>query len=171
MIGLCLGGAAGTLGLLGRPEHAARFFGAAAAALEGAGTPVWPVDRADYESNLAAVRASLGEKALATAFAAGRNLPLEQAIAEVAEVVVALADAPWTPAGPTTPPADRAAELTAREREVLKVLATGKADKEVAAALGISRHTVGHHVARILTKLGVESRAAAAAHAIRHGLA
>jgi DNA-binding CsgD family transcriptional regulator len=54
---------------------------------------------------------------------------------------------------------------------VLLLLATGQADKEIAAALGISRHTAGHHVASILAKLGVEGRTAAAAHAVRHGLA
>lgn len=46
------------------------------------------------------------------------------------------------------------------------MLAAGHADKEIAGALGISRHTAGHHVASILAKLGLESRAAA--HAVRH---
>jgi DNA-binding NarL/FixJ family response regulator len=96
---------------------------------------------------------------------------LEQAVAEAAGAAANLVDAAQPAAKSSAPSAERAVGLTGREREVLRFLTTGKADKEIAAALGISRHTVGHHVARILAKLGVESRAAAAAYAIRHGLA
>ncbi|MEA2586290.1 MAG: hypothetical protein QOF33_4375 [Thermomicrobiales bacterium] len=61
--------------------------------------------------------------------------------------------------------------LTERERAVLCLLATGMADKEIARALTISRATASKHVGRILKKLGVPSRAAAAVLAVRRGLA
>jgi DNA-binding CsgD family transcriptional regulator len=60
--------------------------------------------------------------------------------------------------------------LTAREVEVLALVATGKTNREVAAALVISEHTVARHVQNILAKLGVSSRTAAGAFAFEHGL-
>ncbi|MGH2617539.1 MAG: ATP-binding protein, partial [Thermomicrobiales bacterium] len=89
-IGHCLGGIAGMASLLGQPGQAARLFGAADMLFERMGTSIWPVDKVDYDRNLKTVRARLGDEAFAAAFAAGRALPLEQAIAEarvVAEMV------------------------------------------------------------------------------------
>ena len=54
---------------------------------------------------------------------------------------------------------------------MLRLIAAGQPDREVARALSVSPRTVGGHVTGILGKLGVTSRAAAAAHAVRHGLA
>jgi DNA-binding CsgD family transcriptional regulator len=61
--------------------------------------------------------------------------------------------------------------LTTREVQILRVLATGKSNREIAAALVISDHTVRRHLQNIFAKLGVRSRAAATAFAIRHDLA
>lgn len=63
-----------------------------------------------------------------------------------------------------------AARLTAREREVLRFVARGDTDAEIAARLLLSPHTVHRHLANIRGKLGVPSRAAAAAWAVRHDL-
>jgi DNA-binding NarL/FixJ family response regulator len=60
--------------------------------------------------------------------------------------------------------------LTAREREVLALLAEGLANKAIAARLGISEHTAKFHVNAILGKLGVDSRAEAIVRAVRLGL-
>ncbi|HUF33841.1 MAG TPA: HD domain-containing phosphohydrolase [Acidimicrobiales bacterium] len=60
--------------------------------------------------------------------------------------------------------------LTARETEVLALLARGLANKQIARELSISPKTVSNHVEHVYTKLGVSSRAAAALHAMRHGL-
>jgi DNA-binding NarL/FixJ family response regulator len=60
--------------------------------------------------------------------------------------------------------------LTDRETEVLRLLAQGKANKEIAVALGIGEQTVKTHVSSILAKLGVQSRTQAALHAARIGL-
>jgi DNA-binding CsgD family transcriptional regulator len=61
--------------------------------------------------------------------------------------------------------------LTAREAEVLRLVAAGKTNREVAVALVISEHTVARHVQNIFAKLGVSSRSAATAFAFEHGLA
>ena len=61
--------------------------------------------------------------------------------------------------------------LSPREIEVLRLIAEGRSDQEIAAALFVSRRTVGSHVGSILAKLGAPSRSAAAAYAVRRGLA
>ncbi len=61
--------------------------------------------------------------------------------------------------------------LTAREREVLELLAAGRTNREIAATLFITNRTAGHHVSSILSKLGVQGRTQAAATAYRLGLA
>ena len=99
--------------------------------------------------------------------AAGRAQPLREAIA--------LASAVAVPDGPTGVPGSRcpapdADALTARERDVLRLLVEGRSNAEIAAALFVGAGTVKTHVANILAKLGVPTRAAAATHAVRHGL-
>jgi hypothetical protein len=71
----------------GQATQAARLFGAADALRASVGTHITPAERADYERQLAAVRAQLDEPAFAAAWAAGRALSLEQAIAEALTVV------------------------------------------------------------------------------------
>ena len=58
--------------------------------------------------------------------------------------------------------------LTDREREVLSLVASGETNRQIAAALGISEHTVARHLSNIFDKLGVASRTAASAFAHRH---
>ncbi len=65
---------------------------------------------------------------------------------------------------------DSPEKLTDRETEVLRLLAQGKANKEIAAELGIGEKTVKTHVSNILNKLGVVSRTQAALYAVRIGL-
>ena len=60
--------------------------------------------------------------------------------------------------------------LTVRELEVLRLVAKGKSNREIAADLVISEHTVARHVQNIFTKLGVTSRTAAGAFAFQHDL-
>ena len=67
------------------------------------------------------------------------------------------------------PPAE-AQRLSARERQVLTLVATGCDNVDIAQQLYLSPSTVKHHVSRTLAKLGVENRVQAAGYAIRHGL-
>jgi len=61
--------------------------------------------------------------------------------------------------------------LTPREAEVLRLVASGKSNRDIAAALVISEHTVARHLQNMFTKLEVSSRSAATAFAFEHGLA
>ncbi len=72
-------------------------------------------------------------------------------------------------AGRTAVRGDRDA-LTAREREVLRLISAGMSNAQIADRLVIAPKTAEHHVGRVLGKLGVRSRAEAAAHAVRQGL-
>jgi DNA-binding NarL/FixJ family response regulator len=73
------------------------------------------------------------------------------------------------PAAPPTTDADRLG-LTAREREVLALVAAGRTNRQIGEALFISEKTAGVHVSNILGKLGVASRGEAAAVAHQLGL-
>ena len=60
--------------------------------------------------------------------------------------------------------------ITLREREILSLVAKGRANKEIAAALGIAEDTVKRHISNVLQKLDVSDRAQATAEAIRRGI-
>ena len=162
----------------GAPERALRLAGAAAALRAATGTEggAPPDAAARFAARLAPARRALGEAAAAARFAEGRGLSLEQAVAE------ALAEdghpgPPPPPGGPVSPAAGDARRprlpggLTAREAEVLRLVAEGRTDRQVAAALVVTEATVGRHLVNIYAKLGVSSRAAATAFALRQGLA
>jgi HD-GYP domain-containing protein (c-di-GMP phosphodiesterase class II) len=83
---------------------------------------------------------------------------------EVDAVLAAAGHAP--PPEPATNPAG----LTDREVEVLGLVARGRANKQVASALGISPKTVGHHIEHIYAKAGITTRAGATLFAMEHGL-
>lgn len=61
-------------------------------------------------------------------------------------------------------------DLSAREREILELLANGLTNREIAAALYISPHTVKNHVSSIYRKLGVDDRTRVAVTALRLGV-
>jgi DNA-binding NarL/FixJ family response regulator len=76
-----------------------------------------------------------------------------------------------TPMGVSTPGSEHFVEpLTAREIEVLQLLAAGLGNKEIASRLAISDHTAKFHVAAIMGKLGASSRTEAVTLGIRHAL-
>ncbi|GLZ46006.1 LuxR family transcriptional regulator [Actinomycetospora sp. NBRC 106375] len=88
---------------------------------------------------------------------------------DAAAVLRSLSDFLPGSSGPA-PAATPASVLSARELEVLRLVAQGLADREIARRLDLSPHTVHRHLANIRTKLGLPSRAAATAYAARHHL-
>ena len=110
------------------------------------------------------------EEAQAAALAA-RTVAERLGAAPLRSRVEALARRGRLDVGAGPPPGDDgAAGLTPREREVLRLVAAGRSNKQIADALYISRKTASVHVSNILTKLGVRSRGEAAASARRLGL-
>jgi DNA-binding NarL/FixJ family response regulator len=108
-------------------------------------------------------RAALGPERFTRAWTSGLARSFDEAVADATALGREVAD---TAAAHVSTPG----ELTVRERDVLRLLVLGWSDKEIAAALGIGRRTVSNHVSGILDKLGVPSRAAAAAIAVRNDL-
>jgi DNA-binding NarL/FixJ family response regulator len=123
-----------------------------------------PVERADYEHSVAAAHIQLGEQAFSAAWAQGRIKTPEQALADQGQLTVP------APTPSATPPPDYPAGLTAREVEVLCLVAQGLTNSQIAQELNLSEKTVNTHLTHIFNKTSSENRAAATAFAIRHSL-
>ncbi len=145
----------------GRADDAAAH---ARAALEAFGALEMPHDAADARVELARSLASeLPELARDEARAAFSTYEKLGALRGIDAAAVVLRDL----GVPATAAARRYGELTPREREVLSLVARGLTNAGIARALFISEKTAGHHVSRILSKLGARNRAEAAAQAAR----
>jgi non-specific serine/threonine protein kinase len=163
-----LAGLARTAAARGDPEWGARLYGAVDAVLEATGANLPLTALPSFEPGRAAVRAALGEAGFAAAWAAGRAMPIAQVLAEAERgeaSVVPLAEGER--AGRTGTPFG----LTARELEVLRLVAAGRTNREIAASLFITPRTAATHITHILAKLGVATRSEAAAWAVRYGVA
>ena len=169
-IASCLQGLAGVAQGEGRPEGAARISGAAEALRVAIGTPLSPTEQAGREQDLDGIRAELGASAFAAAWAQGRAMPLEQAVADALEAPAGKPAQPGGLAARAAPPASAAAPLTPREREVAVLVARGLTNRQIADELVIGERTADAHVGNILSKLGFTSRAQVAAWAVVQGL-
>ena len=116
------------------------------------------------------MRGKLGEQAFTAAWAEARTQTPEQAL-EASEQAPKQASAPQSSASISLPRAHAYPDgLTAREVEVLNLLAQGLTNKQIATRLVISLRTVTTHLSSIYSKTGVNTRAAATRYAIQHGL-
>jgi predicted ATPase/DNA-binding CsgD family transcriptional regulator len=170
-IALYLEGLAGVVATQGEPAWAARLYGAVEVLRDALSVPIPPVHRAEYERSVAATRTQLGEQAFAAAWAEGRLLTPEQALAARGPVTMTT----LAPAEPSTVPhAPKATTypegLTTREVEVLRLVAQGMTNEQLAKQLVISPRTVNTHLTSIFSKIGVSTRSAATRYAIDHHL-
>lgn len=170
-IALSLEGLAGVVAVQGEPARAARLWGTAERLRDTIRSPIPPVERALYERSIAAARTQLGEKAFAAAWVEGRSMPLEyvfvgQGQAMVPGQVLVVPQPGTTVKTPLTSPIG----LTVREVEVLRLVARGMTNPQIAQELIISLHTVHTHVRSIYNKLDVTSRSAATRYAIEQHL-
>jgi non-specific serine/threonine protein kinase len=159
----CLEGLASVAAEEGRIARAARLWGAEEALLEKIEAAVYTYvpDRSVHRSQVAAARSQLEEEASAAAWAEGRAMSLEGAI----EYALDRSPTPETAAPETYP-----AGLSAREVDVLRLVAQGMTNAEVAEKLFISSRTVGWHLGSIYRKLGFSSRTEATRFAVEHDL-
>ena len=153
-------GAARVATARGESEEARRLLGAAIAGFEGLGMPL-----EEGRARLERARLEQGELALIDARAALSIFESLDARRDADSAAALLREL-----GASGRSGRRIeGELTAREREVLDLLGEGLSNQAIADRLYISPKTAEHHVGRILGKLGLRSRAEAAAHAVRGG--
>jgi non-specific serine/threonine protein kinase len=141
----------------GEAERAAKLFGVAQALREAIGYHQAPEQRALRESYLVTVRSRLGEASWEAAFAGRQAMTLEEAVEyTLSEEEPDTSESP-TPQMPPTE--ETTSNLTRRERKVATLVTRGLTNRQVARELSISERTAGNHVAKILKKLGLRSRA------------
>jgi predicted ATPase/DNA-binding CsgD family transcriptional regulator len=153
---------------LGRMEDAATILGAADELRQSRGWSIVAYMSEEYNGLIDLVKQGMPDDAYTLAEARGRAmLPSEiDALMEFDPFVGTV-----EPAADDSGVESRRHGLTSRELEVLRQLVQGKTNPEIADELFISERTVQTHVARILQKLGVSSRSAAAVAAVREGIA
>ncbi|MBV9596122.1 MAG: hypothetical protein JOZ87_04620 [Chloroflexi bacterium] len=173
-IARCLEGFAVLAVATGQPTQAVQLLGAAEKLREAASVPALPNDKHVYARALDMLHEVLADDAFTAAWDQGRCLPIDDAIATARELYGTSANsaAPLLTSDLSVEHGQTRPEpfLTARQVEVLRLVASGLSDREIAAELVLSEKTVGRHLENIFARLSVSSRAAAAAVAVRQGL-
>jgi predicted ATPase/DNA-binding NarL/FixJ family response regulator len=155
----------------GNSARGLRLIGAAGALRERLGTSVCPpARRLQMQRLLEAVEAALGREACNAGLAEGKAMNLDEAIAFARTAEVPQAASKTTESRAALPPQGALAWLTPREREVAALLLRGMSNRQIAEDLVITERTAETHVCRILSKLGLDSRAQIAAWIIDNGL-
>lgn len=145
--------------LLGRHEEAARLFGATDGLRESIGAE-FPNLRPHYSDFVSTSQAQLGDRQFAAAWQQGRSTPITDVVARAVR-------------GDDLDELERSERpfgLTAREIEVLRLVRQGRSNREIAEQLFVTHRTAQTHLQHIFDKMGVNSRAAAAALAVERGI-
>jgi predicted ATPase/DNA-binding CsgD family transcriptional regulator len=173
LIGLALAGHGGA-----DPGWSARLHGAADHALADLGHALEPLEARLVGLDRQRLRAAMGAEAFEAEYAVGRTLGSAQMLDLAAPGRTDAAAGQARAAGPAREAGqaraagsgEAVAVLTPRELDVLKLVAQGLSNPDIAQRLVLSEHTVHRHLANILRKLRLSSRAAAAAWGVRTGL-
>ncbi len=169
----CLAGLAGVATANRQARRAAWLIGKAEATCADTGTEFDPTDQAELDRHSAKARAALGEATFSAARSEGRNLSLDEVLAlataePARSPTAASSGASATQTGkPEQPPHS---VLTRRELEVLRLVATGLTDAQVAEHLTLSPQTVHAHLRSVYSKLNLANRLEATRYAIEHKL-
>jgi non-specific serine/threonine protein kinase len=164
-VAYCLEGIASLVATDNEAGHKVRLFGASEAMLETVGTPLYVQiqDRNVYDRAVEELRSRLGEEAFEAAWVEGRAMTPEQAVEYALQP-------PATPEEPASIPTQFPAGLSAREVEVLRLVAKGMTDPQIAQKLYISPRTVNAHLRSVYHKIGSGTRAEATRFASEHDL-
>jgi DNA-binding NarL/FixJ family response regulator len=149
-------------------RRAARLFAAAEVKYD-LNKQMSPEQRDDHKRTVESLRARLGEQAFTAAWAEGRKMTMEQILAapetdSTPELVPPVSHLPTVIEATSEP--TYASNLTARELEVLRLVAQGWTDAQIAEQLVISHRTVNAHLTSIYRKIQVSTRSAATRYAI-----
>jgi predicted ATPase/DNA-binding CsgD family transcriptional regulator len=147
------------------PDWPARLHGAADQAFADLGEAVEPLEGRLADLDRQRLRAEMGDEAFEAEYAVGGSLDSTHVLAALARRAGASGGARTAASSPGA-----GAMLTPRELDVLTLVAQGLSNPDIARRLVLSQHTVHRHLANILRKLDLSSRAAAAAWAVRSGL-
>jgi DNA-binding CsgD family transcriptional regulator len=164
--------------LSGMVRHAATLVGVSEGVLSAPGGHYEPAMRREIERIVATIRAELDEESFARLWTEGQALPFEEAIDYALEPV------PFADEGRRTKDESDTKSsleyqqaypdsLTEREVEVLRLIAAGKSNQEIASELVLSLRTVERHITNIYQKIGATgrvARATAATYALKHAL-
>jgi DNA-binding CsgD family transcriptional regulator len=161
---LCLEGLAAVALALGQPASAARLLGAAETAQAAGFTATFPGFEQAYWATARSVGAVLAPAMFATELAVGRSLTLAEALS----LAHALSNVD-SGTQAASPQSVALGGLSERETQVLRLVALGRSNAEIATELVLSVRTVEKHVANIYAKIGARGRADAATYALRHG--
>jgi non-specific serine/threonine protein kinase len=159
------------------PATRARLLGATEALAQAIGASLmW--ERMPAGQDVVELRERLArEEEWVAAYREGRTLPFGEVAAlaltlleDVAHSLANPESARQTPQEPEGPAEQPASPLSAREREVLRLVAQGRSNKAIGRQLFLSPNTVNYHLKSVFNKLGVDTRAQAVAVAAQHGL-
>lgn len=160
--------------LRGMPMRAAKLIGASEGAIGAAGARYELAIHTEIERITASVRAELDEETFAKLCAEGQAMSPEETIAYVLEPIAeGIVEPASVPAGAIESQQPYPDDLTGREVEVLRLIAAGKSNQEIAQGLVLSLRTVERHISNIYQKIGATgriARATATAYAMRRGL-
>ena len=165
LIGLALAGHGGA-----GPGWSARMHGAADQALADQGHALAPLEAGLADLDRQRLRAAMGAEAFEAEYAAGRTLDLAQVAHWARHEMQAQRAGAQVSEPDAAVPGKAVSVLTPRELEVLKLVAQGLSNHDIAQRLFLSDHTVHRHLSNILRKLNLSSRSAAAAWGVRAGL-
>jgi DNA-binding CsgD family transcriptional regulator len=141
----------------GSHHEATRLVGAADALRQRMGTIRFALYQADYQAAVSGLRAAMGDDNFEHAWAQGAALSADEAVAYAQRG-----------RGERKRPPSGWASLTPTERDVVRLVAEGLANKDIATRLFVSPRTVQSHLTHVYTKLGVTSRVQLAQEATRH---
>jgi predicted ATPase/DNA-binding CsgD family transcriptional regulator len=181
-------GLAGLVCVGGRSTRAARLFAGLDSLRRAGDLPLPPFYQQYLTRHLGSLRAVLGESAFGAAWEEGRVMTRDEAIAQALEAMPelpeprrrepagapdpdsALAGGATAGGAPATTIAANPDHLSEREVEVLRLIASGYSNRQIAADLVLSIHTVERHISNIYRKIDAHGKGSAAAYALRHGL-
>jgi predicted ATPase/DNA-binding CsgD family transcriptional regulator len=154
----------------GAPEKALRLAGATTALSEASGCPVAPYYRRRFERSVSTCRGALPVDLADEAWAEGRGMTQAQAIADGIAPTRPLSNEQLVESDGVSRREVESDGLSRRELEVLRLLASGMTNREIASELVLSVKTVMHHSVSIYRKLGVRGRGQATAYAVKRQL-